>query len=251
MVLDEGYSRLLPIAMKGLMSKYNIKPDDITKAIWDTAHDVRRHGAMARLVGMDPAKVQDPLFVNIGATGAPQALIMLVAALEEANPGDKILLASYGNGADAYLVQVTDGIKKIGTRRGIKNNLASRRELTNMGTYLRWKNLVTLEAARRPDRDPTSHSAVWRDTKVILGLYGAKCKKCGTPQFIQGGGMGGMTPMRVCVICQAKDEFEPYRFVGIPAKVASFTHDNLADSPDPPSTVAVIDWEGGEGVSLT
>ena len=44
----------------------------------------------------------------------PNVLTMvLVAALEEAKPGDRILFANYGNGADAFVLQVTDQIEKI------------------------------------------------------------------------------------------------------------------------------------------
>jgi len=36
--------------------------------------------------------------------------MMLVAALQEAKPGDKILVASYGNGSDAVFFEVTKDI---------------------------------------------------------------------------------------------------------------------------------------------
>jgi len=243
MVLDEGYSAVLPEAISGLMSKYNLKPQDLAKVVYDSPTDFRRHARLARPLGFDAAQIQDPMFMTVGITGAALAMMMLVAALEEASPGDKIILASYGNGADAFLLEVTDGIKKMGPRRGIKKHLASKRMAKNYESYLRWRGLVTLEAARRPEIPATSIAALWRNRKEVLALYGAKCKNCGTPQYSNPS--GGATPSRVCVICQAKDQFEPYRFADKKGKLFSFTHDNLAASADPPATVTVVDFEGG------
>ena len=51
---------------------------------------------MARSLGFDPkTQVQDPLLTTIGNTGTASPMLMLATALEEAKPGDKILLASY------------------------------------------------------------------------------------------------------------------------------------------------------------
>jgi len=245
MILDEGYSKVLPEAIAGLLKKYNLEPKDFAKVVYDAPHDVRRHPRVATGLGFDASQIQDPMFMTVGNTGTALAMMMLVAALEEAKPGDKILLASYGNGGNAFVLQVTPEIEKIGARRGIKNNLASKRAVNNYETYLRWRGLVTLEVARRPERGPTTIAGLWRDDKVLLGLWGVKCKVCGTPQYTQGGGLGGATPQRICVECLAKDEFEDYKFADKKAKVFSFTHDNLADSPDPPATVNVVDFEGG------
>jgi 3-hydroxy-3-methylglutaryl CoA synthase len=45
--------------------------------------------------------------------------MLLVAALEDAKPGDKILVASYGDGADVLLLKVTENIKNIKGKWGI------------------------------------------------------------------------------------------------------------------------------------
>ena len=245
MVLDKGYSSIMHEAISGLLKKYNLAPKDFAKIVCDAPLDVRRHARLARELGFDAAQVQDPMFLTTGNTGCALALIMLVAALEEAKPGDKILFASYGNGADAFVLQVTPEIKKLGPRRGIKKHLASKKPLKNYETYLRWRKLVTLERARRPELGPTTVAGVWRDRRLILGLWGKKCKVCGTPQIIQGGTMGMGTPTRVCVNCQAKDQFDEYRFSNKKAKVFTFTQDNLADTLDPPAVITVVDFEGG------
>ncbi len=45
--------------------------------------------------------------------------------------------------------------------------------------------------------------------------------------------------------CRAKDNFEYYPFADRTGTITTFSHDNLAVSPDPPTTVAAVDFEGG------
>jgi len=245
MVLDTGYSALLYDAISGLMNKCNLKPGDFAKAVYYSPLDVRAHNRLARNLGFDPAQVQDSMFMTVGNTGTALAMMMLVAALEEAKAGDKILFANYGNGADAFVLEVTDAIEKVRDRRGIKGHLESKRMVNNYETYLRWRNLIPMEPAQRPELAPASISAIRRSRKEILALYGVRCKKCGTPQYRAPAAAGGRTPSRICVICQAKDDFEDYKFADKKARIFSFTHDNLATTPDPPVTNTMLDFEGG------
>ncbi|MFA5367455.1 MAG: 3-hydroxy-3-methylglutaryl CoA synthase [Dehalococcoidia bacterium] len=245
MVYDKGYSLILEQGIKGLLKKYNMQAGDFTKFVYDTTLQSGRHGAMAKSLKLADNQIQDHLFNAIGNIGTAHATMMLVAALEEAKPGDKILWASYNNGVDAFILQVTDQITKLGPRRGYKKHLEAKKMLENNDRYLRWRKLVPLEKARRSEQSPTSISTLRRDKKIALALYGVKCKACNTPQFSQGGSYGYLTPLRVCVDCQAIDQMEPYRFSGRKAKIFTYTEDNLADSNDPPTTVTVIDWDGG------
>ncbi|UCH43654.1 MAG: hypothetical protein JSW16_03705, partial [Dehalococcoidales bacterium] len=111
-VYQTGYLKILPEAIDGLMQKLNMNIKDITKAAI-YGPNARRHGEMVRQLGLDPAQVQDPLFGKMGDTGAAFTPMLFIAALEEAKPGDKILVASYGDGADAYLLEVTSEIEKL------------------------------------------------------------------------------------------------------------------------------------------
>jgi len=238
MVLDEGYSRVLPIALGALMKKSKLAASDFAGAVYDAPTDARRHGRVGTQLGFDRAQIQDIMANTVGNTGSAMALMLLAAALEEGKAGEKYLLGSYGNGADAFVLEITKGIEKLGERRGIKKHLESKRMVKNYETYVRWRGLIVMEAAKRPGRPPTSISELFRDRKSILSLYGLKCTKCGTPQY-------EVRPGRVCVICQAKDQFEPYLFADKAAKIFTFTQDRLGVSADPPNTVAVVDFDGG------
>jgi len=245
MVYDKGYSEVLEKGIKGLLKKYDMQASDFAKVVYDTTLETRRHPQIAKQLKLTDDQVQDPLFTTVGNTGAAHAMLMLVAALEEAKPGDKILWASYANGVDAFILQVTPEIEKLAPRRGFKKHLANKHMLENNDRYLRWRKIVPLERSRRSEQTPTSLAHLRRDSKIALAMYGVKCKACGTPQFSQGGSYGYFTPLRVCVDCQAVDQMEPYKFSDKIGKIFTYTEDRLADSNDPPTTVNVVDFIGG------
>ena len=118
--LTHGYLRVVSEAVSGLLKKCNLTPQDFAKVVFYTP-DARRHVELAGRLGFDAkTQAQDSLVDVMGNTGAAFPLMLLVAALEEAEAGDRILLASYGNGSDAFVLQVTDQIEKVRGRRGIK-----------------------------------------------------------------------------------------------------------------------------------
>lgn len=238
--VDEGYSQILPEAVKGLLKKCNMAPKDITKAVYYAAEG-RRHAEQARRLGLEATQIQNPQLDAIGNTGAAQVIMTLVGALEEAKAGDTILAVGYGNGSDALLLKVTDNLAKIGKRSGIKGNLGVKRVLDSYEKYLRWRELVPLARSARPERIPNSQACVWRERKQLLALYGAKCKKCGTPQLFMD---TSSLHARTCVICQAR-ELEDYRFSDKKATIFTYTQDVLAGGADPPNTITVVDFEGG------
>lgn len=236
-IRDEGYVKLIPEAASRLLAKYNLSLTDFAKVAF-YGPDVRTHGAIARAMKVDPSQVQDPLINTIGNTGTASPLMMLVAALEDAKAGDKILLIGYGNGCDALYFHVTEEIEKARDRRGIKTHLASKKPLASYEKYLRFRELISLEVGGRAEIMPTPVSQLWRGRRAILALVGSKCKRCGTPQY---------PPQRVCAnpSCKAIDEMEPYRFSDKKARLFTYTGDNLAVSPDPPQVYGIIQFDEG------
>jgi len=231
-VYDTGYLKLLPEAVSGLMQKMKITPKDITKAAF-YGPTARRHGEMARLLGLDPkTQVVNPLFDQMGNTGAAYALMLLIEALEEAKPGDKILLANYGDGADAFLLEVTSEITKLPPRRGLKGYLASKRILRNAGIAGTWKGA----RGGGLSGGPPSISARWRERDEIDRLHAGKCLSCGLIQFPQ---------QRVCSRCHTKDQWETVRLSDKKGKIFTFSLDNVAGGIDIPLAITVINFDGG------
>ncbi|MCK9273496.1 MAG: OB-fold domain-containing protein [Syntrophales bacterium] len=238
---EEGYMRLPVEAAAGAMKKCGLKKEDISRLCLCGAN-LRSHAALAAKMGFSKEQIQDPLLADVGNTGTAQPLMILIGALEDAKPGDRILLVSWGNGSDAIIFRVNEEIDNIRGRRGIKRHLKIKKTLDNYGRYLRWRDMVDIAPPPRPPAGAASMSAQWREHSTALPLYGVKCKNCGTPQLYLS---SSSTRARICLNCGRKDEFEPYRFANRRGQVASFSHDFLAAGTDPPTTAAVIDFEGG------
>ena len=237
-IMEEGYTRVVLEAVSAALKRFNLSPKDFSKAAFNSPNP-RQLGAVARKLGFDlKTQVQDTLHSSVGETGTAMSLMYLVAALEEAKGGDRILLAGYGNGCDVSSLKVTDEIEEVRDRRGIKRHLASKRMISGYNKYLRWRELIDVQPPPRPPiefRQP-SPAAQWRENQGELRLRGTKCKSCGTPQY---------PPQRICMSCKTKDEFEYYSFLDKKAKVFSFSHDYVMETVDPPVTVTVVDFEGG------
>ena len=224
-IVEHGYTENMKKSISGLMKKQNISAQDISKAIF-YAPTVRAQQGLARSVGLDAkTQLQDLLMSNIGISGCAHTLLMLVAALEEAKAGDKLLLASYGNGSDAFLLKVTDQIDKIkGGRRGVKGFLNSKKAL-NYTRYLSYRGLLEAQPGE-PFRLYPAATVSWRERNWAIRMHGSKCNNCGTIHF----------PIeRVCYKCQSKDNYQELRLSDKKAKVFTYTLDNLAGRSDDPT----------------
>ena len=98
--------------ISGLFKKAGVEPREVDKAAI-YAPNARRAGELARSVGLDLAQLQDPMLDTVGCTGTVYAPMLFVAALEEATSGSKVLMASYGNGGDAMLFTVKEGVERL------------------------------------------------------------------------------------------------------------------------------------------
>ncbi len=237
-IRDVGYTKFIPEAISGLLKKYELSIKDFAKIAYPCLY-TREHVAIGRALGADPGQIQEHMLGTLGNTVTACPLMLLVAALEDAKPGDKILVASYGNGSDALFFQVTDEIEKVRDRRGIKEHLASKKELTSYEKYASFRNIIPMERGIRGEEISfTQVSMLWRERRGILGLCGSRCRRCGTPQY---------PPQRICVKpdCGAIDEMEDYRFSDKSGHLFTYTADSLAFTPSPPAVYGMVDFEGG------
>ena len=162
--------------------------------------------------------------------------MMLTGALEDASPGDKIILAGGGDTFDVVLLEVTDKIKDLAPRRAIKGYMASKKNLDSYARFLARKDMVPVEA----DENVSSAIQMWRDRKSVLPLYGKKCEACETVYF---------PPRRVCPNCHEYDKNVDWKLAkkGV---LWNAIDDNLAPNPEPPTTLTISDLEGGGRIFL-
>jgi len=109
---DEGFSKIIPETVKGLFKKLNIGMNDVDKLVFPCFFKAE-HRAISKRLGAKPDQVIDSMHEVSGDTGAAHPLVMLVSALEASKPGDRILLAGFGQGCDALYFRVTEKIKSL------------------------------------------------------------------------------------------------------------------------------------------
>ncbi|MBW1924157.1 MAG: SDR family NAD(P)-dependent oxidoreductase [Deltaproteobacteria bacterium] len=237
-VRDEGYGKLVPEAVNGLFEKLSISMDDVDKFVFPCFFKAE-HRKIAKKLGASPEKVADNLHEVCGETGTAHPFVMFVKALEEAQPGDRILMAGFGQGCDALYFRVTDAIKDLAPRQGVNGSLANKKSTDNYMKFLKFRDLIDPEMGIRAEAPTqTAMTVLYRKRDMILGLVGGRCTACDTVQFPR---------TRICVNprCKAVDTQVPHEFSETPGRVKTFTGDMLAVSVDPPHIYGMIQFEGG------
>ena len=225
-----GYERLIAEAARRLFSETGVAAEGIKRAAV-YAPDARLAPPILRSIGLGEGVLPEvPLLTRIGNTGVASPLLALAACLEQAEPGDRILLVGYGSGADALLFEATAAIRGLDRSRGVAAQVAAGRALQHYGKLLRFRRLVETE----PARAFTGLPVMEREERQDLRLYGQRCAACGATQY----------PRRhVCWRCSGK-EFAEQRLSRL-GRVFTFTKDHLVPSPDPPTVMLAADLEGG------
>jgi 3-hydroxy-3-methylglutaryl CoA synthase len=237
-IRDEGYLKIFPKAIAGLLNKVGLKKEGVSKFIFPCAIP-RAHAMIGKQFGAAPEQLASPLYESCGECGAAHPLIMLAHELENARPGDKLMVAGYGQGVDAILLEVTENITRFSGRGRFSACMNRKKVETAYTKFLQYNDMLETEMGARAEIDNrTALSTLWRNRKLVLGFVGGKCKACGTPQIPR---------ERVCVNpeCGAIDSQEDYEFSSQTAKVLTFTADNLAASLDPPAIYGMVQFEGG------
>ena len=145
--MDKGYHTALNLVIADILKKTGLKPADFAKIIV-SAPDAKEYQKVAKKAGFAPEQVQDPLMMEVGDCGAAQSLLLLTYALQTCKPGDKLLLAAYGNGANAFVFTATDKVVEL--QKSVQKYLDNRQEFTSY--------------RRRPDEE---HSRTKRPVPVL------------------------------------------------------------------------------------
>ena len=237
-IRDEGYTKIVPAAIKALFEKTGVNGSGVAHFVLPCPF-ARMDQQLAKQVGIDPARVRDNLAGNVGETGSAHALLVLAHTLEQAKPGDKILVAQFGQGCDALLFEATPAIAEARKRGGVSGALARRKEETNYLKFLAFNGLIQLEKGMRAEVDrKTALTVLYRRNDMLMGLVGGKCNVCGTGQFPRS---------RVCVNpnCKAIDSQEPYSFAEQEGTILSWSADFLTYSMSPPNHYGMITFADG------
>jgi hydroxymethylglutaryl-CoA synthase len=230
--LTDGYMKSMREAIIALMKKTRLTTKDIAKVVLYSP-DGRASSLLANELEFDSkTQLQFPLSGVLGNTGTASALLLLGATLEEAKPGDNILLASYGNGSDAIYLKVSDNARKMKDRLRIKILLNSKRMIPDYLTYLKWRGLIASKEKRfLYTVTHASAPAICRQRERILSLHGSKCNACGAIQY---------PPQRICVKCQTKDNFQLVPLYDKKGRIFTSARDPINGE-----IVGLVNFEGG------
>ena len=237
-IRDEGYMKIVPPAIEAVLAEAGLAADAVDRMIMPGT--IRNLAAgIARKVGIEADAVADNLQAVMGDSGAAHPLVMLISALEAAAPGETLLLVGWGQGADALLFRTTDALAKLTPRAGVAGHLARRKEETNYNKFLSFNEIIEMDRGLRSEADKqTALSSLYRNKEMLIGMMGGKCRKCGTVQFPKS---------NVCVNpnCGEFHSQDNHSFADTPAKVQSWTADNLTYSLDPPQHFGMVVFEEG------
>jgi 3-hydroxy-3-methylglutaryl CoA synthase len=242
---EVGYFSLANRAIAGLLEATKAPPSSV-KGVALYVPDGRAYLKLARSsilamsfmqMGMEgPAP---HLLMHAGNLGTAFASSQLAMLLESATPGDLIALVGYGDGADAFLFQVTEAIKERPAKRGTSAWIASKTDLPyNLALYFR-------ESFREkplfpPEVDPwTSLPLLHRERDELLRFHAQKCGHCGSLWW----------PHRPsCYECGEQQDLASVR-LSRKGHVASFVAEWAIPAPLPPVGMVITDTV--EGVRIT
>jgi len=178
--------------------------------------------------------------LGVGYAGAPDLGLRLAAALDQAEPGQTILVVSAVDGCDAAVLRVREPISRARQGLPVVDQVQGGREVT-YAQYLTWRGLLEREPPRRPEPErpaapPAARAEAWK-----FAFVGSACEQCGHVH---------VPPRRVCVNCGAVDQMERRPLAARQGTVATYTVDRLAFSPSPPMIDAVVDFDGGGRYTL-
>jgi hydroxymethylglutaryl-CoA synthase len=206
---ETKYAPLAAEALKAAIGDARLGVGEVDALVIAGLHE-RACATSAKQSGVEPDRIVDRLAGAIGNPGAAQPLLLLSRALEQAGPGQVIVLLVLSDGADAFVFRATDAIGSYRPARPVAGQILTGAPV-DYGRYLAWRGLLQVEPPRRPEPARPSASASGRSVEWKFGLTSA----------------AGVL---------AEQE----------GTVTTFTVDKLAYSQSPPVVFAVVDFDDGE-----
>ena len=237
-VRDEGYNKILHAGLKAGLRAFQLDPAAVDHLIVAVpAGGIAQ--AMATKTGIRPEALHSTLEATVGYSGAAHPALMLAHALEAAKPGERIVVASFGQGCDILAFEVTDASSRAPQGGGVTRWLNRRNAESNYMKFLCFNGLLDMDKGMRVEADfKQSLSALYRNRKTVLGLVGGRSTETGTVQFPR-------SMISVNIADASVDSQEDYPLAERSARILSHTTDHLCYSPDPPAYYGMIEFEGG------
>ena len=144
---EPAYFKHVMAAGQAMMEAIQSKPEDFTYAVFHQPN-AKFPQTVGKSLGFSPEQIKTGLLVPlIGNTYSGAAIIGLTAILDEAHPGDRILMVSYGSGAgsDAMVLEVTQLIEDRRKLAISTQDYIERRTEIDYAEYVRMRGKLTLK----------------------------------------------------------------------------------------------------------
>ncbi|ENZ83873.1 MULTISPECIES: OB-fold domain-containing protein [Caulobacter] len=240
-IRDEGIVKLVPPAIRKALEAAGLSPGQVDQFCFPSTFSGMA-ATVAKAVGIRAEAVRDNLGAVMGEAGCAHGPIMLAHALEDARENEVVLVAQFGQGAEALVFRATGQGRR--PARGVTGALADREPETNYLKFLTFNGLIEWDKGMRAEKDnKTALTTLYRNEDMILGLVGGRCRETGVVQFPR-------TRISVAPNNPAVDTQEPYRFAERRANVLSYSADYLTFSMAPPNHYGMIVFEGGGRIMM-
>jgi hydroxymethylglutaryl-CoA synthase len=138
---EPAYFKHVLASARQLMESLGSTPEEYAAAVFHQPNPKFPERA-ARALGFKPEQTRTGLLCPlVGNTYAGSSMLGLTAILDEAQPGDRVLLVSFGSGAgsDAISFRVTGKIEERRDRATRTRFYVERRKEIDYGTYVRYR----------------------------------------------------------------------------------------------------------------
>lgn len=144
---EPAYFKHITSAAQALMQAIGASPSDYQHVVFHQPN-TKFPQRVSRALGFKPEQIETGLLVPlIGNTYAGSALVGLTAVLDVAEPGDRILLVSYGSGAgsDAISLRATELLPERHNLAPQTQDYIARRTEIDYATYARFRGKLTMK----------------------------------------------------------------------------------------------------------
>lgn len=232
-VRDEGYSKIAPRAIRAALEAAGVAGGDVAHFVLPGPKGAA--AAVARVAGLPQESVRTGLEAEVGDSGAAHALLMLVHVLENAKPGERIVVAAFGGGCDVAVFERG----AVSGHGGVARWLARRKPVSDYTKFLFFQGHLALEKGMRAEADQKQPlTALYRNRKAVMALVGGRCAKTGSVQFPR-------SDISVNPNDHAFGTQEDYPLAERPARILTHTADSLTYTPSPPAYYGMVEFDGG------
>jgi len=235
---DEAVAQVLVPAVRQALAAAGVDGAAIALAVVPEAVSGSYKG-LGKPCGLTAPNLCEEITEKAGELGAAAPLFGLALALERANPGDRILLVGFGNGADVLVLESLARPERATATEALAEGVL-------MSSYSRLLNLtgaIDLDWGPRAEvNQKTTATVLARHGRDMHGFVGGRDPR-GNVQFPK-------TPMPVSPEAKGPEPYEDVVLRDVPATMASITQDRLNFTPDPPFNFGLVQFDNGARVAM-